>query len=155
MKTSALTFGIALAGFILLFASSCKKTTEDLIDKAPTSVSVTLNSTFWKTENVKTDTVNGMYVITATKDKEQMVFTMPKMEKGEYPVLQNGTTITYIKDTSNPTDAYIAASGKIKVNGVIEDGKEFEGEFDFVAANASADVIMATNGSLVNIPIPK
>ena len=155
MKSKFTLIALFLMGG-LLFNSSCKKTEEAIIDKIAENVDVLIDGDKWHTETITTVKSGNNYVITAIKGTtESLMFTLTDLAVGEYSLKPGtGNSAVYTNGTDFAKNIYSAASGHVKITAIIEDGKEFEGTFEFTAFNANLDSKMFTVGTLVNIKNP-
>lgn len=152
MRNVSLTkFAIfALAIFSLGFFS-CEKTTDEVIEDVTPSVTAKIGGVEWST-NIAAGVNSTLYVITATKDKEAIVLSIPSKVVGVYPIDAINNMASYLPVLDSLSDAYIAYSGNIEIEELNFARTQFNGTFEFSAINASLDTIHVTSGVMKNIP---
>lgn len=148
--TKAITLAIAFAG--ILTYSSCKKTTEEIINDVTPNASATVGGASWTT-GVAAGVTSTVFVVTAKKDKEAIVLTLPSKDKGVYPIDIISTNASYLPVFDSVSNAYVAYSGKIEITDINVAKTQIQGTFEFEAANSSLDTIKVKNGILKNIPV--
>lgn len=140
-------------GFSLLFFGSCEKSTEELIEEITPEVTAMVDGNSFSTE-VAAGVSTTVLVITATKDKEAIVLTLPSRDKGVYPIDVFTTNASYLPVLDSLASGYIAYDGEVEITDINTLRTQIQGTFSFKAANAATlDTLSVTNGILKNIPV--
>jgi hypothetical protein len=155
MKSKFTLIALFLMGG-LLFNSSCKKTEEAIVDKIAENIDVLIDGDKWHTETITTVKNGNNYIITALKGtNESLIFTLTDLAVGEYSLKPgSGNSAVFTNGNDPAKNIYSAGGGSVKITAIIEDGKEFEGTFEFTAFNANLDSKMFTSGTMINIKNP-
>jgi hypothetical protein len=154
MKISNMTKTVSVicVTFGVLTFGSCKKTTEEIVADITPQATATVGGNAWSTK-IAAGVSSTLFVITAKKDKEAVVLTLPSKDKGVYPIDIISTNASYLPIFDSLSNAYIAFSGSIEITDINAAKTQINGKFEFTAANSSLDTIKITNGILKNIPV--
>lgn len=147
LKIATLTiFSIAVLGVI-----GCKKSTEEIQEDVTPNVTTMLSGAEWTTK-VAGGVSSTVFVITASKDQEAIVLTIPTKAVGIYPIDGVNNMAIYMPIIDSLDASYIAYGGSIEITDMNFTHTQFNGTFEFVAIDANLDTINVTAGILKNIP---
>ncbi len=143
---------ISLIAIGLLTFASCGKTQEEIIEDITPSVTAKVSGQDWTT-NIAAGVNSTIYVITASKDREAIILTIPTKTVGVYPIDGLANMASYVADIDSLSNTYIAYSGSIEIKDMNFARTQFNGTFEFTAVSAGLlDTIQVTGGIMNNIP---
>ena len=142
---------ISIVSIGLLTLESCDKTKDEIVEEVTPSVTAKVSGQDWTTK-IAAGVNSTIYVITASKDKEAIILTIPTKTVGVYTIDGLANMASYVNDIDSISDAYVAYSGSIEIKDMNFARTQFNGTFEFTAVNASLDTIHVTEGLLKNIP---
>lgn len=135
----------------LLITAGCDKDNNEIVESVTPKVTATVSGNAWEAK-VSGGVSTTVFVITATKDKEAIVLTVPSKATGEYVIDGVNNMAYYTPDLDSLDASYIAYSGKIVISDINFAKTQFNGSFEFEAISAALDTIHVKNGVLKNIP---
>ncbi|MGB0391481.1 MAG: DUF6252 family protein [Salibacteraceae bacterium] len=148
---SVLSLSVLVGG--LTFLGSCDKTTDEIIEDITPAVTASVDGNPFSTE-IAAGLHTTLLLITATKDKESIVLSLPAKDVGVYPVDILTTNASYLPVLDSLNSAYIAYEGQIEITSINTLRTQIQGKFYFKAANPNTlDTLSVTDGILKNIPI--
>ena len=143
---------ISIIAIGLLTLASCDKTKDEIVEDVTPSVTAKVGGQDWATK-IAGGVNSTIYVITASKDKEAIILTIPTKTVGVYPIDGLANMASYVGDTDILSNAYVAYSGSIEIKDMNFARTQFNGTFEFSAASVGLqDTIHVTSGIMMNIP---
>lgn len=153
MKNLAQLITIFVALPALMFLGSCDKTTEEIIEDITPNVTANIGGNQWTTD-IAGGINTTVLLITAVKNKESVVLSLPGKDKGVYPIDLISTNASYLPVLDSLASAYVAYDGVVEITSINTLRTQIQGTFSFKAANAGTlDTITVSGGILKNIPI--
>lgn len=137
-----------------LLWGGCESTPEEIIESITPNVKAQIDGQAFET-NVAVGASAIAVAITATKNEEVIVLTIPSVDAGIYSIDGITTNATYTPNITDSLNAlYAGFEGQIEITDVNSLGSQVQGNFHFKCVNAiTLDTISVTNGQLNNIPI--
>jgi hypothetical protein len=142
---------ISIFSIGLVTLGSCDKSKDEIIEDVTPSVTAKVGGQDWATK-IAGGVNSTIYVITASKDKEAIILTIPTKTVGVYPIDGLANMASYVGNIDTIADAYVAYSGSIEIKDMNFARTQFNGTFEFTGVNANLDTIHVTSGILTNIP---
>lgn len=142
---------ISIISIGILTLGSCGKTTDEIVEDLTPVVTAKVSGQEWST-NIAAGVNSTIYIITASKDKEAIVLTLPVKAEGVYSIDGINNMASYIGNIDSISDSYVAYSGSIEIKDMNFTRTQFNGTFEFLAINSNLDTIQVTEGVLKNIP---
>lgn len=143
---------IILGAFAFLGIQGCEKDTDEIIEDVTPKVTCEINGLNWETE-VAGGLTSTVFAITASKDKEAVILSIPSKDVGVYPIDIISSNAVYSPIIDSLSTTYVAYSGEIEITSINTLRTQVQGTFYFSAANATTlDTISIANGILKNIP---
>lgn len=154
MRVISILFAFSLMGS-LFFSSSCKKTEEAIVVPIMPEISANIDGELWKADTFTVTKSGGIYTVSAIRGEQSIIMVIEDLKVGKYPFDITDNSAVYITGP-NVEDQYIGGvNGELEVTAIIKSGKEFEGQFNFIGINNNARVKSITQGSIIDVTIPK
>lgn len=142
---------LTVTAIAMLTLFGCGKSKEEIIEDITPVVTAKIDGVDWNTK-IAAGVNSTLFIITASKDKEAIVLSVPTKAIGVYPIDILNNIASYVMNVDSITDAYVAYEGEIDIESMNTIRTQVNGTFTFKAANANLDTISITNGTFINVP---
>jgi len=154
MRVKSTLFTFVLIGG-LFFSSSCKKTEETIIEPIKPGISANIDGALWTADTFSVTKAGGIYTVSAFKDEQSIIMVIEDLKVGTYPFNITDNSAVYSTGSDIENQYIGGVNGELEVTAIINSGKEFEGQFNFIGINSNARVKSITQGSIIMVTIPK